>query len=173
MPSIPSILNTYNPSILAIPAYYILAVVPHAYAVNIATQGKPSKWDNRNPRSSSLRAKLRTRLDSATFAQYERAEACHANWMENLPLFSAAIILGNVAGLKKEGWGGLTAFAGMLLAVRMAYTGVYLTHTTQRVTLVRSLLYNVSVGLCFRVFFMAAKKLGGAGGSKAAAAAWW
>jgi hypothetical protein len=40
--------------------------------------------DNRNPRSSDLKTKLRERLGPKTFAKYERAEACHANGMENL-----------------------------------------------------------------------------------------
>jgi hypothetical protein len=40
--------------------------------------------DNRNPRSSDLKAKLKDRLGPETFAKYERAEACHANGMENL-----------------------------------------------------------------------------------------
>lgn len=40
--------------------------------------------DNRNPRSSDLKAKIKNRLGKEEFAKYERAEACHANGMENL-----------------------------------------------------------------------------------------
>jgi hypothetical protein len=40
--------------------------------------------DNRNPRSSDLKAKVKDRLSPEEFAKYERAEACHANGMENL-----------------------------------------------------------------------------------------
>jgi hypothetical protein len=75
-------LDKYNLSILAIPTYYILSVLPHSYAISVATQGQVSKWDNRNPRSSDLKAKLKERLPRKTFAQYERLEACHANGME-------------------------------------------------------------------------------------------
>jgi hypothetical protein len=78
----PSFLDTYNPSLLAIPAYYILSVLPHSYSLYVATQGNLKKWDNRNPRSTDLRAKLKKRLPAETFAQYERLEACHANGME-------------------------------------------------------------------------------------------
>jgi hypothetical protein len=78
----PSFLGTYNPSILAIPAYYILSVLPHSYAISVATQGQLSKWDNRNPRSSDTKAKLKERLPAETFAKWERLEACHANGME-------------------------------------------------------------------------------------------
>jgi hypothetical protein len=71
-----------NLSILAIPAYYVISVLPHSYAISVATQGQVSKWDNRNPRSSDLKAKLKERLPRKTFAKYERLEACHANGME-------------------------------------------------------------------------------------------
>jgi len=154
----PSFLDTYNPSILAIPAYYILSVLPHSYALHVATQGKPLEWDNRNPRSSTMKANLKDRLDADTFALYERAEACHANGMENLPLFATAVVLGNLAGLKKEE---LTKFAGTFLAVRLAYTALYLKTNTQGPTVLRSGLWVAGFSLCFQVLFKAAKALGG------------
>lgn len=40
-------LDLYNKSILAIPAYYLLAVLPHGYSIKLATQGNISTWDNR------------------------------------------------------------------------------------------------------------------------------
>ncbi|CAO2650397.1 Nn.00g016890.m01.CDS01 [Neocucurbitaria sp. VM-36] len=154
----PSLLETYNPSILAIPAYYILSVFPHGYALNIATQGKLGTWDNRNPRSTDLKAKLKERLPTETFAKYERLEACHANGMENLPLFASAVVLGNLAGLKK---GELTTFVASFLAIRIAYTAVYATHQTQGPTLIRTGLWNAGVLLCFRTIIKAARALGG------------
>jgi predicted nucleic acid-binding Zn-ribbon protein len=74
-----SLLNNYNPSILAIPAYLVLSIIPHSYALNVATRGELTKWDNRNPRSTTMKAKLKERLDDETYAKYERLEACHAN----------------------------------------------------------------------------------------------
>jgi hypothetical protein len=87
----PSFLDTHNLSILAIPAYYILSVLPHSYALSVATQGNLSKWDNRNPRSSELKAKLKERLPAEEFAKYERLEACHANGMEVSPCVPAIV----------------------------------------------------------------------------------
>jgi len=156
----PTLLDTYNPSILAIPAYYILSVLPHSYAISIATQGKPLTWDNRNPRSSSLKAQLKETLDADTYAYYERAEACHANGMENLPLFASAVILGNMAGLKRDGIHGLTGFAGLFLAIRIAYTAVYLGTKTNGPTMVRSTLWATGSVLCVRVMLEAARALG-------------
>jgi uncharacterized MAPEG superfamily protein len=77
-------------------------------------------------------------------------------------LFTSAVILGNMAGLNKEGLGGMNGFAVSFLAVRLAYTAVYLTHKTQGPTAVRSALWAASMGLCLRVIFKAAKALGGA-----------
>jgi len=155
-----SFFDKYNLSIIAIPAYFLLSLLPHGYALSVAAQGKPTKWDNRNPQSSDLKAKLKERLPADAFAQYERAEACHANGMENLPLFATAVILGNMAGLRKEGLGGMTEFATTFLAVRVAYTVVYLTNKTQGPTLLRTGLWALGTGLCFRIILKAAKALG-------------
>jgi uncharacterized MAPEG superfamily protein len=177
--NMPSFLDTHNLSILAIPAYYVLSVLPHSYALNVATGGQLTKWDNRNPRSSTLKSKLKDRLSAEEFAKYERLEACHANGMEvrfsctifanqtqayyvqNMPLFAAAIVLGNMAGLKKQGLDGLNGFAGLFLAVRLLYTGVYATHQTQGPTAARSVLWFTGVALCFRTIIRAARALGG------------
>jgi uncharacterized MAPEG superfamily protein len=160
----PSFFDTYNPSILAIPVVHLLSILPHSYALGVATRGQVSLWDNRNPRSSTMKEKLKQRLTAEEFARFERLEACHANGMENLPIFAAAVILGNMAGLKKDGWGGMTGFAATFLAIRLAYTAVYVTHTTQGPTLIRSGLWMAGVGLCWRIMFKAARALGGARG---------
>ncbi|OCK82655.1 hypothetical protein K432DRAFT_380267 [Lepidopterella palustris CBS 459.81] len=90
----PNTVHAHNPSILAIPVYLLLSFILHLYAIYIATNGKPLNWDNGNPRSTTLYSNLQELPD--TFAAYEHAEACHANGMENLPLFVSAGILGNM-----------------------------------------------------------------------------
>ncbi|KAL1791970.1 hypothetical protein ACET3X_009721 [Alternaria dauci] len=77
-----SYFDGYNASVLAIPAYFMLSFLPHALAVNVATVGNVLTWDNRNPRSSDVKAQLKQRLPAASYAKYERMEACHANGME-------------------------------------------------------------------------------------------
>lgn len=153
-------LKTSNLSILAIPTYYLLALFPHAYALNVATGGKPTKWDNRCPRSTTLKAQLKETLSESDFARYERSEACSANLYENLPLFASAVILGNMAGLKKEGWNGLNAFAGMYLGVRAIYTLAYIGIDHNKLSALRTGLWTASWVLCFRIFGQAAKALG-------------
>lgn len=76
------LLTDYNISALAIPAYYILSLLPHTFALRVATQGNLATWDNRNPRSSSMKAQLKEKLPVDVYNKYERLEACHANGME-------------------------------------------------------------------------------------------
>jgi uncharacterized MAPEG superfamily protein len=66
-----------------------------------------------------------------------------------------------MAGLKKQGLDGLNGFAAMYLAIRVIYTGVYVTHQTQGPTVIRSGLWIAGVALCFRTIIRAARALGG------------
>jgi uncharacterized MAPEG superfamily protein len=66
-----------------------------------------------------------------------------------------------MAGLKKQGLGGLNGFAALFLAIRVLYTGVYVTHQTQGPTIARSGLWMAGVALCFRTIFRAVRVLGG------------
>jgi uncharacterized MAPEG superfamily protein len=77
--------------------------------------------------------------------------------MENLPIFATAIVLGNMAGLKKEGIGGLNGFAAIFLAIRAIYTAVYVNNTTQGPSLLRSGLFFTGLGLCVRIIVKSAK----------------
>ncbi|KAL1617375.1 hypothetical protein SLS56_011028 [Neofusicoccum ribis] len=155
-----SLIENANFSILAIPAYHLLAILPHAASILYTTNGKPSKWDNRNPRSEAMKSALAKRVDAKQYATYERLEAAHANSMENMPIFVAAVILGNMAGLHKvEGSDGLNWFTGAFLLVRTAYIIVYAMNDTQAKSVPRSLLYNTGLVLCWRTLFKAATKL--------------
>lgn len=153
-----SFFDTYSLSVLSIPAYAVLAMVPHGWAINVASQGKISTWDNRNPRNTDMKAKLKARLPAETYAKYERLEACHANSMEIMPLFIAAVVLGHVAGLKKED---LTSFSMYFLASRIVYMAVYAGNKTQGLSMLRTGVWYVGIALCFKTLVQAAKALGG------------
>ncbi|KAI8936339.1 hypothetical protein NX059_006753 [Plenodomus lindquistii] len=126
-------------------------------AITSASGGKYGKWDNRNPRSSTMKATLKQKLSADEFAKYERLEACHYNGMENFPIFAAAVILGNMAGLQENE---LTRFAVSFLAVRVAYTVVYISNTTKALSACRSLLWMTGVSLCMRTLVRAAGAMG-------------
>ena len=157
-------LGAYNTSILAIPAYYALALAPHAYAIVTATDGSISKWDNRCPRATELKTTLQSKMSEADYSRYERAEGAHANAMENLPLFASAVIVGNMAGLKKGGWTGMNAFVAAWFGLRVAHTASYIwLSDDQSRSWIRTALYNASLAPAFYVLIKAAKVLGTAG----------
>jgi len=152
--------SAWNYSILAIPAYYVLATLPHSYAVYLAAQGRLSDYDNRHPRADKHKQNVQAKLGEEGYARYERAEAAHANLLENLPLFASAVIVGNLAGFKREGWSGLHGFAASYIALRALYAFVYINNRTQPLSFLRTGLWAASVGLCVNVFVKAANALG-------------
>ena len=120
-------LPALNHPLLSIPLYYLLAVYPHGRALSISTRGNLSSHDNRNPKSASLAASIQKRLSPSEFAAWERAESCHRNHLENMPLFVAAIFAGLLAQKETGSDLGTTKFAWSWLAVRALYTANYLT----------------------------------------------
>ena len=160
-----------NLAIIAIPAYYILSLVPHQYAISVATQGDLSKFDNRNPRDSDYHAKLKETLPADQFAKWARAESAHANNMENFPLFTAAIFAGLFAEQATKGTiggtyvssgisTGLTRFVYGWFATRFLYNIAYITTTTNQWSYLRSGIYFAGVGLAVEQFWNAAQVLG-------------
>lgn len=148
-----------NIPLLSIPLYYALAVYPHGHAFYLASRNSSSPPDNRNPKSSDLLASFKKRLGPKDFAAFERAESCHRNHLENMPLFVAAVFAGLFAERETGQSVGVDTFAVALLVVRVLYTVNYLTTETQKWSYVRSLLYFVGTGLCFATIGRAALAL--------------
>lgn len=149
----------YNLTILAIPAYYAMAVLPHMYAINVATQNKPLDWDNRAPRSKESRAAIKASIGEDAYGKYERAEGAHANAMENLPLFASAVIVGNAAGLTRSGWFGMDAFIGAWFALRALHTVSYIASSTKEAAWTKTGIWLASTGALFTIFGRAARVL--------------
>ena len=57
-------------------------------------------WNNASPRSVEFLAACKKAVPAGVYARFERAEAAHANGLENAPLFIGAVLAGNVAGLE-------------------------------------------------------------------------
>lgn len=148
---------TSNYSALGLPLYYLLCIVPHAYALTIASGGKPvTRWDNRNPRTDELRASLKQRLPAALYARYQRGEAAHYNSLESFPLVAAAVVLGNVAGLPK---GELNDFVVLTGLLRVVYILAYVNTAQQKFTAVRSLVWFAQLGVNAAFLWKAGKAL--------------
>lgn len=147
--------------ILSIPFYYALAIFPHGYAINRAAKGDMKRHDNRNPKGTSFHDSLKKRLSAKEFAAFERAESCHRNHLENMPLYVAAVFAG-ILGESRAGVGalGLDTFVIGWNVIRVLYTANYLTAETMKWSYLRSLLYFAGTGWAFVLLYRAAVVLG-------------
>ena len=150
-----------NFPLLSIPIYYMLIHYPSAHATFFAGRSALKNRDNTNPHGEKNKYILKKHLSAKEFATYERAERCHRNGLENMPLFVAAIFAGILAEEKAGvGAAGLNTFAVGGLIVRLAYTFCYISTESQQWAPLRSLMYNVGVFWAFAVIIRAALKLG-------------
>jgi hypothetical protein len=105
-----------NYSLYAIPAFWVVALFPHGYAVrsshppsrsdmlnhqqaNLIKKNNNNNWDNCNPRSTATTTSYQKTVPAECYAKFERAEAAHKNSMENAPFFMGAVLAGNMVGL--------------------------------------------------------------------------
>ncbi|KAI5247798.1 hypothetical protein E4T47_05362 [Aureobasidium subglaciale] len=146
-------------ALLAIPAFTILAVVPHAYA--LSTVKKHTQWSNANGRGEGNVQHVKKALPPAVFATYERAEAAHKNSMENLPLFIGTILSGVLAEKVTRTDVGNAQFAAVFLGLRILYTLLYnqINTSSEQASHARSLTWTATVVLCFYQFYKAAVAL--------------
>lgn len=135
-----------NYSIYAIPAYYVLSMLPHNYALIVIKAANNGRWDNSNPRSPGWHEKIQKSTPAKIFARYERAEGAHKNGMENMAIFCTTIILGNMAELPA---GTLNTVAGLYLALRVIYTMAYIYTESVKYSFVRTSIWGGTVALCF------------------------
>lgn len=159
-----------NYPLLAIPAYYIFSVAPHAYSMGLL-KSAGYKVNNSNPKASLSPANVKGKVPDAVFGKYQRAENAQNNNLESLPLFAAAVLASIVAervagpSVKIGGTSdldptGLTTFVGAWFAIRTAYNVAYISIEDHSTSFVRSILYGTGVGLAVYQFYKAARVLG-------------
>lgn len=99
---------------------------------------------------------LKQRLDAASYARYERAEAAHYNSMESFPLFTAAAIAANMARLDNEELNTFVAGVGLL---RSLYIVTYIMTARQKYTVIRSAIWFASLSFMVRTLLKAGRTL--------------
>ncbi|KAF9700071.1 hypothetical protein EKO04_001286 [Ascochyta lentis] len=132
-----------NFSLYSIPAAWILSIAPHFYAASLG------KFDNKNPRTYTRDTESDQSIDKATKAKIVRAEGAQQNGFENLGLFAAAVVIGNVAKLDNST---LNTLAAAYLASRVAYNGLYIAGTTDMLSNLRSVSYLTGIGIIWTFF---------------------
>ncbi|KAI1494520.1 hypothetical protein F5X96DRAFT_567017 [Biscogniauxia mediterranea] len=139
-----------NISYFTIPVAFFLAMAPRGYS-GFAGPGK-KYFDPANPRTFAARLE-NADIDKDVKARILRAEACSANAFEALPLYAAAVVAGNVAGLPRDT---LNALAAGYIASRAAYTWVYIWgQNNRKLADARTLVWGVGVGLVMTLFVKA------------------
>lgn len=147
--------TSHNLSIYTIPAAWLVTMAPHFYA-NTTYRKALSKFpDNRQPRNLAKILAESQSIDSATKDRILRADAAQQNGFENLGLFAAAVIAGNVAGVDNY-W--LNMLSIGYVSSRIVYNWVYINNTTQGLAGIRSLVWFGGVGMVLTLFVMAGNK---------------
>ncbi|KAF2430677.1 hypothetical protein EJ08DRAFT_633411 [Tothia fuscella] len=144
--------TTRNYSLYTIPLAWALAIAPHMYAASLGG----SKFDNTAPRTYTSSLKEDQTLDKATKDKIIRAEGAQSNGFENLPLFAAAVVAGNVA--KLDNWS-LNALSGGYLISRVVYNVLYVNNTTEGTANARSVSYLSGIGILFTLFIKSGNAL--------------
>ncbi|KAI5474968.1 hypothetical protein MNV49_002152 [Pseudohyphozyma bogoriensis] len=109
---------TTNISYYAFPAAYMLCILPHWYAIGLTKSSKDLPgFKNLSPREFIVKCR-NLEKQTPVVAKYLRAEAAQQNGFENLPIFMASIVAGNLAGLDT---GLMNKLAVAYLASRAAY----------------------------------------------------
>ncbi|KAL9076179.1 MAG: hypothetical protein Q9161_001226 [Pseudevernia consocians] len=139
-------------SLYTIPIAWILSLLPHLYAVKTYETASSKKFDNTQPRSLIGTVAADQSLSKATKDTIIRAEGAQQNGFENLGIFAAGVVAGNVAALDPAY---LNALSMAYIASRVAYNLVYINNTTLAVANVRSVVYISSSVLIFTMFLSA------------------
>ncbi|KAH7395165.1 membrane-associated, eicosanoid/glutathione metabolism protein [Phaeosphaeria sp. MPI-PUGE-AT-0046c] len=161
--------STLNYHLLAIPAYYIFSVVPHAYASGLLANAG-YKVNNASPKASLSPNAVKGKVPDAVFGKYQRAEAAQSNNFEQMPIFAVAVLASLFAERSTAtGLGravangdatGLTTFIGAWFAVRTMYVVAYVSISEHSKSPIRSLLWVTGTVLAFYQIYKAAALLG-------------
>ncbi|PWN53466.1 hypothetical protein IE53DRAFT_384039 [Violaceomyces palustris] len=149
-----------NLSLLALPASMVLAALPHWYTIVLAEVNKvQGGWSNVNPRSwvAQLNSKAASgKKLTALELKILRGQSCQANAFENVPLFAAAIAVGNLAKLPNSS---LNSFVLTYLLSRALFTYFYLSTETKAASFLRTAVFQVGVLYIWYIFIKAGYKL--------------
>ncbi|ORY78590.1 hypothetical protein BCR37DRAFT_108426 [Protomyces lactucae-debilis] len=139
-----------NYSFYAVPAAWLLAIVPHWIAAGMANS--VDKFDNVEPRMAH--ENLKAKMTAAQHAKFRRAEAAQMNGFENLPFFASAVVAANLAKLDN---GLVNKYCAAYLISRVVYNYLYITTTDLSKSPLRSLTYLFGIGSIFTLFIKAGR----------------
>ncbi|GAA5870521.1 hypothetical protein JCM3774_003698 [Rhodotorula dairenensis] len=146
------VLDAYNYSLLSVPAVWLLGIGTHWSAIYLSVHSTQiPKFNNVAPRDfvTEVSKLAKTSKDAR---RYLRTEAAQQNIFENIGLYAAAIVAGNVARL---GASHMNKIALGYLVSRFLYVVLYVRTDHVKATPLRSLAYLTSVILSLGTFVRA------------------
>ncbi|MCJ1447557.1 MAG: hypothetical protein MMC23_008068 [Stictis urceolatum] len=128
-------------ALLALPAFYVMALFPHFYSHSIvAASNNPKAYSNVAPRDCG--DNIKKALSQPDHAKYLRARAAHANGIENFPIFAAAVLSAKYMGLDVGYW------PLGVVALRALYNTLYIQTTNMGPSWLRTMAWMGMTGWC-------------------------
>ncbi|KAH7928568.1 hypothetical protein BV22DRAFT_1030507 [Leucogyrophana mollusca] len=148
-----SLLSNAGLSLFSIPAVWFVSFFPASLKTVVI--GYTIGFDNVDPRSNVQRI-ADSKTSPEVIATVKRMEAAHQNGIETLPLWIAAVLAGNFAGLDKRT---LNVAAVAFVSLRVLYTYTYITQKTLTRSILRSTLYFAGISIPLQLLVKAANKV--------------
>ncbi|KAJ7088374.1 hypothetical protein B0H15DRAFT_289361 [Mycena belliarum] len=143
-------------SLYSIPAVWATAFIP--VMLKSAAINKLKGYNNVQPRGNTSRVATDKAIPAAASARIERMEGAHMNGNENFPIWVAAVLAGNFAGLDNRT---LNSVSIAYVCGRTLYDYIYINQTTRLQSLARSLVFFGTLSLPLYLLFAAAGKVAG------------
>ncbi|KAJ7270724.1 hypothetical protein B0H12DRAFT_1229208 [Mycena haematopus] len=137
-------------SMYSIPAVWLTAFLPTILI------HKTRGYNNVEPRQSTSRIATDKGLQPAVAARILRMEGAHLNGYENLPIWIAAVLAGNIARLDNYT---LNVVSLLYIGGRITYNYIYFNHTTEFQSLLRTGVYFGTLSMPMYLIFKAATKI--------------
>ena len=152
-----------NYSLLALPAMYVITILPHWYSIALSMFYN-GEWADENPRAFVTRLAARPILGDKKSQHTPlerkilRCQACQQNGFENMPIFGLALLCGILADL--PGYL-MNMMATLFILSRVLYTLAYVLSDSRSMSYVRTICFVGQVALYMRFFMQAAWAVAG------------
>ncbi|KAJ6578871.1 hypothetical protein DFH09DRAFT_1276290 [Mycena vulgaris] len=141
-------------SLYSIPAVWLTAFLPVTLKTMLIEKVKG--YNNLEPRPTTSRLVTDKSVPPAVAARILRMEGAHLNGYENFPIWIAAVLAGNMAGLDNRTLNIVSLF---YVAGRITYNYIYFNQATEFQSWVRTGVYFSTLSLPMYLIFSAAKKM--------------
>ncbi|KAJ6463454.1 hypothetical protein C8R45DRAFT_1025802 [Mycena sanguinolenta] len=141
-------------SLYSIPAVWLTAFLP--VTMKTILIHKTRGYNNVEPRQSTSRIATDKGIPPAIAARILRMEGAHLNGYENLPIWIAAVLAGNIAHLDNYT---LNVVSLLYIGGRITYNYIYFNQATEFQSFLRTGVYFGTLSLPMYLIFKAAAKI--------------